>query len=172
MMSTNRAAKAKLTAPAGAPAGRFYVTGKGRKTVIHDRISGARQRVAMARAQSFMELFEALTRPASQEPQKPPVAGPTTKASNSKMPDHVREYPPKFEGDHASMSRRFFPDENKWGYSVKIGRKTIGRLICRSAQDWNLITDAIKPSVHRNPLAAFIRVTGSLARQMSQKRRS
>lgn len=89
--------------------------------------------------------------------------------SKSRMPDEISEYDKKInrKDTPASMTRRFFDDEKRWGYQVEIAGKEAGKLLFDREGVWNLIpTDerlaegGVKATDHANPISAYVRVIG------------
>ena len=116
-------------------------------------------------------------RPSNAELSGQPIERPVQVAN--KLPDQIREYKPHYESRKgqtppASLDRRFFEEERKWGYDVTIGGKKVGRLAFDHDKVWTLdpsdaklVERDVKPTVHANPISAFVRVTNGWRRALS-----
>lgn len=99
----------------------------------------------------------------------------------SKVPESIRDFNTKYESPKgqtppASLARRYFEEEKKWGYDAMVGREIVGKLLFvhPGPGGWSLVpTDerlaerSIKPTLHASPVAAFVRVTNGWSRAIS-----
>jgi hypothetical protein len=101
--------------------------------------------------------------------------------SKAKVPETIREFKPKYESAKgqtppASLTRRFFEQEKKWGYDVTIASRQVGRLLFDHDGVWSLTpTDErlaernVKVTIHANPISAFVRVTNGWSRALTSQ---
>jgi hypothetical protein len=96
----------------------------------------------------------------------------------NRLPDQIRDYKPNYrthdEGALASIDRRFFEDERKWGYEVAIAGEKVGRLTFVDDKMWILMPSAgrlaereIRQSTHASPISAFVRVQSAWRRALA-----
>lgn len=99
-------------------------------------------------------------------------------AANS-VPAEVGKYPEVVTkpGSSAKMTRKFFADQKRWGYTLEYGGHAVGRLLFDEVNVWVLSPTSkpleragMEPSTHRNPLGAFVRLTTTWRDALSRSR--
>lgn len=109
--------------------------------------------------------------PAAAAAPKPPAPA----QSKSRLPEEISEYDKKIsrKDTPASMARRFFDEDKKWGYQVEIAGAEVGKLLFERDGVWNLIpvderlaAGGVKATDHANPISAYVRVTNAWSRAL------
>ncbi|MGY3581521.1 hypothetical protein ACVIGB_000408 [Bradyrhizobium sp. USDA 4341] len=147
---------------AAAPAvERFYVTMEGKTALLHLGRKSLPAKAATSKAILSMMLE-------LENPKRHVTLSGSPQAAGS-MPKEVEQYLEiykKPDMPKAKMTRKYFRDHKRWGYSLAHGGQEVGQLVYDSKQVWALFPTSkelekagMEPSVHRNPVGAFVRLT-------------
>lgn len=152
----------------GATDKRYYLTIEGKTVVAH--LGEASRPASKTLSKSILSLLLRLKKQSlGPQPVKRQIVLTGKDQAAGSVPLEAAKYPPSFssqEVKEARMKRHYFRDQKRWGYILEHAKQEVGHLLFDDKNVWALYPTSkvldragMEPSIHRNPVGAFVRLT-------------
>jgi hypothetical protein len=147
---------------------RYYLTIEGKTVIAH--LGDASRPASKTLSKSVLGLLLRLKRQAlGPQPVKRQIVLTGKDQAAGSVPIEAAKYPPSFSSPkvkEARMKRHYFRDQKRWGYTLEYAKQEVGHLLFDDKNVWALYPTSkvldragMEPSIHRNPVGAFVRLT-------------